>query len=186
MKCSECSKNPVKYTVSTLGNYSLDMEYFESEVIKVTNEVLRITLDDNIRKICEGDLNITGETLHFFAQNRGIEEIEAGAFANQMIKFKLELNDNSLSRIYKGTFKSMPLNELNLSFNKITTIEPGALENLPNLYLLHLNNNKIKKFYPNSLVNTPDMLIFDMAYNCMEVLEKNHFSFMTKKEESRD
>ncbi|KAJ8984342.1 hypothetical protein NQ317_012563 [Molorchus minor] len=179
-RCSDCEK--IKYAVDTLGNVSYDRDYFEETVMHVEMDVLRVSIEEDIRKLCKGSVKVTGVTLHFIASNRGIEEIDSGVFENQSIKLKLDLHNNSLARIHKGVFKNMPVNELNLSFNKIVTIERGAFENLPRLYILYLNNNYIKEFYPNSLINTPDLLIFNMTFNNMMSLEEKHFLFMTKKE----
>lgn len=179
--CSDCPKK-VKYSIKYVtSDYTYETGEFEREVIAPENSVFSITLEENIPVLCKEMLNITQATYHFYGWNRSIRSIEAGAFENQNLQSQLHLSNNLLSVIRKGTFKNILITDLDLSYNEITTIEEGAVEDLPKLSILYLTRNKIKEFHPNSVVNTPELLFFDMTYNNMEELEDKHFFFMSKK-----
>lgn len=174
---------PVKYAIQAVGkNYAIRTIQLESDVISTNIEnTFAIILESNLEVLSKDNLNITKKTFHFYAPNKGIKKIEAGAFENQNINSQLLLSGNFIRIIRKGTFKNMPITELDLTHNEIVAIQRGALEDLPNLSILNLGWNKIAYFYPNSVINTPNLLFFDMSVNYLEKLEARHFSFMSRK-----
>lgn len=178
-ECSECPIT-VKYAVQIVTEqYTYETKHFETSVISPSEKAFSITLESNVPILCKEMLNIRKPTHHFYASNSGIEEIEPGTFENQNINSQLRLSYNSLTIIKRGTFRNILITELDLTRNKITTIETEALHDLPLLSILNLGWNRIKEFYPTSIVSTPKLLFFDMSVNKLEKLEENHFSFMS-------
>lgn len=123
-----------------------------------------------------------------------IHEIEKNAFVVQGLLEHIILNNNQITIVKNYTFQNLQITNLDLSHNRINTLESKAfigLFNLEELYLqnnfihcieknlfnglnslkvLRLDNNHIGKFESNTFWSTPNILVLNVTSNYLENL----------------
>ncbi|XP_077391693.1 leucine rich repeat containing 66 [Festucalex cinctus] len=82
----------------------------------------------------------------------------------------LSVERNQLRRLPRGLSALEVLEVLQLSFNRITTIQLGELDNLRGLRELHLQHNLISSLHPHVLRHLHQLEILDVSYNMLTSL----------------
>jgi Leucine-rich repeat (LRR) protein len=103
--------------------------------------------------------------------------------ANKLFFFNssldLDLSDNKIDRIERGTFKELPsLDSLNLNFNRIEQIPENSLPE--HVKLLKLSNNKLENVLENLFESLPQLITIDLQNNNIRELPANVFKNNTK------
>ncbi|KAM6980867.1 leucine-rich repeats and immunoglobulin-like domains protein 2 [Aplochiton taeniatus] len=90
----------------------------------------------------------------------------------------LDLTSNSISVIKARSFPSMHLKYLNLSNNKISTLEPGCFDNISStLLVLKLNRNKIAQL-PNKVFRLQQLQFLELKRNKIKIVDSLTFKGM--------
>uniref|UniRef100_T1IVY8 TIR domain-containing protein n=1 Tax=Strigamia maritima TaxID=126957 RepID=T1IVY8_STRMM len=87
----------------------------------------------------------------------------------------LFFQNNKVKKIEGKDLELPYLQMLNLNFNGITEIKPGAFDNLQNLTTLFINHNKLVEINGNLLENTRILEILDLSFNKLRYLPKKIF-----------
>ncbi|KAJ8973840.1 hypothetical protein NQ317_017997 [Molorchus minor] len=90
--------------------------------------------------------------------NNTIQKIYPEAFTNLTHLRKLSINGNNLITISKDIFTNLPVQDLTLSGNKISSIETMAMKNLPNLTKLKLHGNSLTDLFVHTILSYPETL----------------------------
>ncbi|XP_071159558.1 leucine-rich repeat-containing protein 15-like [Mytilus edulis] len=86
------------------------------------------------------------------------------------------LNSNQITTIQPGAFQDLPaLYKLYLYNNQITTIQPGAFQDLPALYDLYLFNNQITTIQPGAFQDLPALYELQLANNQIHTIQQGIF-----------
>uniref|UniRef100_A0A914WNM6 Leucine-rich repeat-containing protein let-4 n=1 Tax=Plectus sambesii TaxID=2011161 RepID=A0A914WNM6_9BILA len=99
-------------------------------------------------------------------ENANIVEIGPRAFRNLRIK-KLVLDNNRIKAIHADAFRGLEstMQELSLSFNKLTEIPTDALLGMRNLMVLNLKCNQIGDIYGSAFRNVTNLIELNLACN---------------------
>ncbi|XP_067008580.2 phospholipase A2 inhibitor beta [Anabrus simplex] len=91
------------------------------------------------------------------------------------------LNNNSITAIAESTFRVLPsLWMLDLSGNKLETLEKYTFKNNTSLWSLILRGNNIKLPANTIFLEAPFLVRLDLSYNNLETLDDNTFLSMNK------
>uniref|UniRef100_A0A8C9DQG8 Leucine rich repeats and immunoglobulin like domains 2 n=1 Tax=Prolemur simus TaxID=1328070 RepID=A0A8C9DQG8_PROSS len=100
-----------------------------------------------------------------------IPEINAEAFQFYRALESLDLSSNMISEIKTSSFPRMQLKYLNLSNNRITTLEAGCFDNLSSsLLVVKLNRNRISMIPP-KIFKLPHLQFLELKRNRIKIVE---------------
>ncbi|XP_021489882.1 leucine-rich repeats and immunoglobulin-like domains protein 2 isoform X2 [Meriones unguiculatus] len=100
-----------------------------------------------------------------------IPEINAEAFQLYTALESLDLSSNIISEIKTSSFPRMSLKYLNLSNNRITTLEAGCFDNLSgSLLVVKLNRNRISMIPP-KVFKLPHLQFLELKRNRIKIVE---------------
>ncbi|KAG8517692.1 Leucine-rich repeats and immunoglobulin-like domains protein 2, partial [Galemys pyrenaicus] len=100
-----------------------------------------------------------------------IPQINAEALQFYPSLESLDLSSNIISDIKTSSFPRMPLKYLNLSNNRITTLEAGCFDNLSSsLLVVKLNRNRISMIPP-KIFKLPHLQFLELKRNRIKVVE---------------
>ena len=86
------------------------------------------------------------------------------------------LSNNTISSIVPGTFHYITgVHELDLSFNRLTSLEPGIFDGLENIEVLNLRNNLIGFIVPGIFKNLTNLTSLDLSSTGLSSLESGVF-----------
>ncbi|XP_062079875.1 receptor-like protein EIX2 [Humulus lupulus] len=92
----------------------------------------------------------------------------------------LDLSRNKLSGILPHWRESQEVIVINLSYNNLSGTIPSSIGNLSYLKWLHLNNNNLSGELPLALTNCSDLLLFDVGYERICLVEVSLSTFAMK------
>ncbi|XP_014217165.1 chaoptin-like isoform X2 [Copidosoma floridanum] len=111
-------------------------------------------------------------------QDNEIDSIKKGTFQGD-IHSTLEYTDfgyNHIGSLATHTFVDLPsMQTINLEDNKISTIERRAFMNMNRLKYINLRGNKIKDMQNEAFQNLPDLEFLDLAYNKLSEFDFESF-----------
>uniref|UniRef100_H0WNU9 Leucine rich repeats and immunoglobulin like domains 2 n=1 Tax=Otolemur garnettii TaxID=30611 RepID=H0WNU9_OTOGA len=100
-----------------------------------------------------------------------IPEINAEVFQFYRALENLDLSSNIISEIKTSSFPRMQLKYLNLSNNRITTLEAGCFDNLSSsLLVVKLNRNRISMIPP-KIFKLPHLQFLELKRNRIKIVE---------------
>ncbi|XP_028611486.1 leucine-rich repeats and immunoglobulin-like domains protein 2 isoform X2 [Grammomys surdaster] len=100
-----------------------------------------------------------------------IPEINAEAFQLYSALESLDLSSNIISEIKTSSFPQMSLKYLNLSNNRISTLEAGCFDNLSgSLLVVKLNRNRISMIPP-KVFKLPHLQFLELKRNRIKIVE---------------
>uniref|UniRef100_A0A8C3N0R9 Uncharacterized protein n=1 Tax=Geospiza parvula TaxID=87175 RepID=A0A8C3N0R9_GEOPR len=104
-----------------------------------------------------------------------IPEINAEQLQVYLSLENLDLSSNHISEIKASSFPRMQLKYLNLSNNRITTLEAGCLDNLSSsLMVIKLNRNRISMIPP-KIFRLPHVQFLELKRNRIKIVESLTF-----------
>ncbi|NXD77727.1 LRIG2 protein, partial [Halcyon senegalensis] len=113
--------------------------------------------------------------LLFFRVHNTIPEINAEQLQVYLSLENLDLSSNLISEIKAASFPRMQLKYLNLSNNRITTLEAGCLDNLSSsLMVVKLNRNRISVIPP-KIFKLPHVQFLELKRNRIKIVESLTF-----------
>ncbi|XP_043932920.1 leucine-rich repeats and immunoglobulin-like domains protein 2 [Protopterus annectens] len=90
----------------------------------------------------------------------------------------LDLSSNLISEVGLDSFPQMQLRYLNLSNNRITTLEPGCFQNIStSLLVLKLNRNRISMIPP-KIFKLPQLQLLELKRNRIKIVDSLTFQGM--------
>ncbi|XP_050445558.1 chaoptin isoform X1 [Cataglyphis hispanica] len=149
-------------------------------------------LSSTISEIPNRPLKSLTNLQHLDFSNNKIRSLPATSFHFLKRIKRIELQDNEIDNIFKGTFQGdihSTLEEINFAFNKVKTlqthtfvdlsalmtinlednaidkIERRAFMNMNRLKYINLRGNKIRDINDEAFQNLPDLEFLDLAYN---------------------
>src|SRR5699024_4500301 len=113
---SNCNSTDITYFVKSVS-HQMKQTDFQVQISEHLSEVEIISV---VPKLCCNFLNITVPLLIFKANNCGIEELEESCFSQkiQMVEGVLDLHENKIEMIKKGTFQNLKVAIIILDFNE--------------------------------------------------------------------
>ncbi len=108
-----------------------------------------------------------------------ITKLDRDVFTSELIATRLDLSENLIETIERNLFRNCYLTVLNLSYNKIDSIEDESFEELSNLINLDLSYNKLKQFHFIHLKYLKKLKYLNLNNNELDSLEFNFFSCET-------
>jgi hypothetical protein len=132
----------------------------------------------NMKKLSKSLFNISNTVCTIFVNRCYIEEIEVDFLNGLEISSTFLLSFNPIRNIRKHTFRNHGVEAIDLSFNKITTIENEAFVNLFKLEKLSLNQNRIQRLRFEAFSNLPKLISFLMEFNNIEKISRGCFQFI--------
>lgn len=114
-------------------------------------------------------------------QSNEITEIENGSFTENGKLEKIDLMENHLTKITKHIFSGNfhELQEINLSFNAISTIESGSFDRLVNLVSMDISSNCITHLHSNLFKKCSDLREIVLSSNRITKIGSNLFNMKT-------
>lgn len=110
-----------------------------------------------------------------------IADVEDEAFCENSKLEKIDLMENRLTKITKkllaGDFED--LQEINFSFNMVTTIESGSFDNFPQLESIDLSCNCLKHLHSDIFKRNPELRQFYLHDNEINKIESDLFNSKT-------
>ncbi|XP_061487965.1 leucine-rich repeats and immunoglobulin-like domains protein 2 isoform X2 [Rhineura floridana] len=107
--------------------------------------------------------------------HNAISEIVPEQLLHYISLENLDLSSNLISEIKASSFPQMQLKYLNLSNNRITTLEPGCFDNLTSfLIVLKLNRNRISMI-PLKTFRLPHVQFLELKRNRIKIIESLTF-----------
>ncbi|MEE6493344.1 hypothetical protein FKM82_016793 [Ascaphus truei] len=104
-----------------------------------------------------------------------ISELSGDLLQQYLSLETLDLSSNLLTEIKSMSFPRMPLKYLNLSNNRIATLEAGCFDNLSSsLIVLKLNRNRINMIQPKSF-KLPHLQYLELRRNRIKIVESLTF-----------
>ena len=71
------------------------------------------------------------------------------------------------------------LNTIDLSFNKLTSLETNSFSNLTSLRTIYLRNNQISKISPNAFSGFSYLYMLDLSFNSLSTIDATSFTGLT-------
>uniref|UniRef100_V5GRH4 Leucine-rich repeat-containing protein 15 n=2 Tax=Anoplophora glabripennis TaxID=217634 RepID=V5GRH4_ANOGL len=119
------------------------------------------------------------ELMSLVLQGDQITDIKPGAFKNSKMSL-LRIANTNLKKIRRGVFNDVDVMQLDLFYNKISSIEDGALAGIPNLYTLKLENNALTSFDARKIFQgIPKLQILHLHNNNLASLRRSTFEGLT-------
>ncbi|XP_067166792.1 leucine-rich repeats and immunoglobulin-like domains protein 2 isoform X3 [Apteryx mantelli] len=145
------------------SNWSIDLSVHTLQEVKMNYNEL-----SEIPYFGETTSNITLLSL----VHNTIPEINAEQLQVYLSLENLDLSSNLISEIKTSSFPRMQLKYLNLSNNRITTLEAGCLDNLSNsLMVVKLNRNRISVIPP-KIFKLPHVQFLELEHNNLTEVNK--------------
>lgn len=108
--------------------------------------------------------------------NKGIEEIDDGAFVLLRCLHVLDLKNNSIKSLSPNTFDGLDnLEDLDLSYNDLVEIRDAVLKNLQNLKIINLAHNGIEQLGVQAFENLNNLETLILSYNSLRIVHPEIF-----------
>ncbi|KAL3981941.1 Leucine rich repeat family protein [Acanthocheilonema viteae] len=158
-----------------------NLEIIEAGALHQFKQVQVIDMSYNYFTKITGDMFSGLEHLqHLNLEGNQIKDIAPGAFATTPLLL-LWLRNNCLGSVSPNLFQGTPfLRQVSLADNNIRTIEPLSFAHLANLHTLDLSHNKIYTIEPSAIIGS-DYLMVRLQENPMVCLQDG-FHVMNGKE----
>ncbi|KAF5305834.1 hypothetical protein FQR65_LT07573 [Abscondita terminalis] len=148
-----------------------DIKTIESSAFNSVNTTSLLWDNCKIQTIeTEAFFNFTLNTRVLNFSSLSLEYIKTGAFSGLVGSISKGIfSKNHLKRLHNSTFIGLgTMTELDLSFNSISKIEPGAFSLLPRLRTLTLKSNQLSRLMLNNMLFLEHL---DLSYNFLGTFE---------------
>ena len=89
---------------------------------------------------------------------------------------QIDLSGNDIHEVLLETVSYQNLELLDLSHNRIVSIDDGVMETLPHLESLYLQNNDLSELSPRTLSGLKALSVLDLSHNRIQVVKDKVFS----------
>ncbi|XP_062700932.1 chaoptin-like isoform X2 [Aedes albopictus] len=134
--------------------------------------------NNKLKTLNENSFHFMGDLVSLELHDNQIESLPRGTFQGDIHnKLKLiSLRYNNLKQLSTHSFADLgDLNAIYLDDNRIESIEKRTFMNLNNLKVLNLRGNKLNKVADESFQNLPELEKLDMAYNALPSFDFDYF-----------
>lgn len=108
--------------------------------------------------------------------DKGIEEIDDGAFLFLRCLHILDLKNNSIKLLSPNTFDGLDnLEDLDLSYNDLVEIRDAVLKNLQNLKVINLSHNRIEQLGVQAFENLNNLETLILTCNSLRIVHPEIF-----------
>ncbi|XP_015117217.1 chaoptin [Diachasma alloeum] len=149
--------------------HALSMTEVPAKPFAALTNLQYLDLSNNqLRSMPENSFHFLKRIKRIEIQDNEISDIKKGTFQGDIHSTLEEVNFgyNQISNLQTHTFVDLAaMTILNLQDNKIEKIERRAFMNMNRLKYLNLRGNKMKTINDESFQNLPDLEFLDMAYN---------------------
>ncbi|VEN34543.1 unnamed protein product, partial [Callosobruchus maculatus] len=158
--CDGVLSSEIKCNYTDTGNYpdtsqlcqNVSLRFYPDKItilpgsaFKTGFEVSKFYLEDlGITKVTPGAFNHQSSVQSIFLSKNNICQIGDGVFNSLMSLEVLDLSENEISYISEDAFSSVPLKQVNVSYNNVSSI-PDSLRNVK---VLDMSHNCIKSIPP--------------------------------------
>ena len=183
-------------TLKNLEMSSNNLTFIDDETFKGLSSLTKMDLsNNNLTNITNNSFSHSIRLRSLFLENNFIAEINPElfrtnfflsylSFRHNSIRYirngdflylsslsSLDLSNNNISEIQDGSLKLSFLNDLDLSYNKLTTISSSVLSGLGSLISLYINDNNITRIFPNAFDNLKDIQILGLNNNLIQSVD---------------
>ncbi|KAF7273812.1 hypothetical protein GWI33_013503 [Rhynchophorus ferrugineus] len=155
---------------------------FSGSVTSLPSDALKVLVNLEVLDLSNNKFRTLGETsFHFLKklrrvelQDNQIEAIHKGTFQGDIHSNLEEIyfSFNNLKTISQHTFVNLPqLEHLYLDDNKLENLDRRAFMNLEHLKILNLKGNKLTNVSYETFQNLPELEDLDMAYNNLKTFD---------------
>lgn len=166
---------------SDCGNTTAEMS--EDRIILQDDAYKLEVQNETLPLLNESFVEIYGLLAKLELKSCGIKVIEPKAFIvssgndTEVVLDEILITGNEISNIKDGVFNEVPVRTLNLSENRILTIENGAFSNNTYLESIDLSNNELAIFDPQWFSNCRSLQ--DISVNRNKIVEVNPIPFLS-------
>jgi Leucine-rich repeat (LRR) protein len=141
----------------SVGCKDQNVSYERRDIVMASEGSSWITINNcDLKKLCKSLFNVSATGLFLFMTQCQIEEIEINFLNGLGIWSQLSVSFNPVEILRRYTFANDGIQIINLSSNKIRTIENEAFINLPNISEIDLQNNLLQRLTPEYFSNVPN------------------------------
>lgn len=155
-----------------------DAELFRADLLDLKTDKLLAVLHAKIPVLCEGSISNLPLLEHLQLSRLGIEEIHPHPFKNLPNLRRLFLKDNNVSEVSNGVFNALPVQYLDLSFNRIVHVDQFAFDNMPNLEALDLSHNRLRKLNHKWFFDCPNLHSLSFRNNQLKEIPPHAFKYL--------
>ncbi|CAH1098960.1 unnamed protein product [Psylliodes chrysocephalus] len=171
-------ENIEEYTFSNLKLFLLDLSNNRLKHLKtntfVNLDVYNLNLQGNdIKYIKSKAFHNVYNLAILNLSNIGLTSLENDVFYDMNNLKIIDLSNNHLTILDNNTFRNIPLEQLDLSYNKLEEITT-TFQNLTNLLILKISNNQLAILDNNTFRNLP-LEQLDLSYNKLEEIRTTAF-----------
>jgi hypothetical protein len=162
-----------------------NLSYLEEEgdVVTTTEEVTHVIIGNcNLKHLCKNTFNLAKTGSDIAIRECKIEEIEVDILNGLNVLTSFAVNYNPIRNIKRHTFRNHEVEDIDLSFNNITTIESEGFVNLSKLEKISLNQNLIQRLQYEAFSNLPKLIFFLVERNGIKKIGRSCFQFVQKDE----
>ncbi|XP_034831588.1 insulin-like growth factor-binding protein complex acid labile subunit [Maniola hyperantus] len=155
-----------------------DLDFISSALIKenIELDIFKISNNPRLKHLPVEGFNCSAEQFNIYlfdASNCGLEEIYDDSLKTFTALSQINLSGNKIKSINKHVFSRSPkLVEINLSYNMLTTLEAQVFANNKDLGKLYLQGNPLQVLSAEVFVNTPLLSLLDMSHADLTALWK--------------
>jgi Leucine-rich repeat (LRR) protein len=155
----------------------------EGNVVTTTEEVTQVIIGKcSLKQLCKNTFNLAKTGSDIAIRECKIEEIEVDILNGLNVLTSFTVNYNPIRNIKRHTFRNHGVLDIDLSFNKITTIESEGFVNLSKLEQISLNQNLIQRLQFEAFSNLPKLKFFLVEQNRIKKIGRSCFQFVQKDE----
>ncbi|XP_023947392.1 uncharacterized protein LOC112052511 [Bicyclus anynana] len=155
-----------------------DLDFISSALIKenIELDIFKISNNPKLKHLPMEGFNCSAEQFNIYlfdASNCGLEEVYDDSLKTFTALSQINLSGNKIKSINKHVFSRSPkLVEINLSYNMLTTLEAQTFANNKDLGKLYLQGNPLKVLTAEVFVHTPVLSVLDMSHGDLTALWK--------------
>lgn len=166
---------------SDCGNTTAEVS--EDKIILQDDAYKLEVQNETLPSLNESFVEIHGVLAKLELKSCGIKVIERNAFVirnsneSDVILEEILITGNQITNIKEGVFNDVPVKTLNLSANRIATIESSAFSNNTYLEIIDLSNNELALFDPQWFANCLNLQ--DISLNRNKIVHINPIPFLS-------
>ncbi|XP_013176241.1 PREDICTED: uncharacterized protein LOC106124291 [Papilio xuthus] len=147
-----------------------DLDFISGYLIKenIELDIFKISNNPRLKHLPAEGFNCSAEQFNIYlfdASNCGLEEIENDSLKTFTALSQINLSGNNIKSISTEVFSRCPrLVDINLAYNKLTTLEIKVFEKNKDLGKLNLQGNPLKVLSAEIFVFTPILTTLDMSH----------------------
>lgn len=155
-----------------------DLDFISSILIKenIELDIFKISNNPRLKHLPTEGFNCSAEQFNIYlfdASNCGLEEVYDDSLRTFTALSQINLSANKIKTINNRVFSRSPkLIEINLSYNLLTTLEAKVFEQNKDLGKLNLQGNPLKVLSADVFINTPILTWLDMSHAKLTALWK--------------